>query len=231
MLQRGFLARGAVDKAWLYKPGVAPSREDIAEIGAGENFYSTPDLQKPIDLDSQITAYERARLRKLLGKLRTIPLKSEPQAKESAELVGHLTVRAGHFRTVLAEGVNNLGQAAVELFGREDFVPRYFGFGGDGPTEHFNKLLQRIWDEHPEFAASGIPFPALKRMAFALGRENLGTIFPQLTDGIRAAGEMLVTQIRPAIGAAHNKALAEDFRGGIRRSEWQTFACNNTSTG
>ncbi|MGZ3275843.1 MAG: hypothetical protein ACXU82_20065 [Caulobacteraceae bacterium] len=52
MLQRGFLAKGAKDKTWLFEAGKAPVLENIARIGAGENFYSKPDAQKPNGLTS-----------------------------------------------------------------------------------------------------------------------------------------------------------------------------------
>jgi hypothetical protein len=222
MLQRGFQAKGVRDHTWLFEAGASPRLKRIGCIGADEFFYSEPSDEKNT-LDERITTYESERLGALLHNLKKAPATVAPVPREAAEIVAHLVTRSGHFRNVMTEGVKALSHRAVTLFGRQEIMSRLFGFDEKEPSVRFTNLFQRIWDEQPQLAETGIPKAVLIRIAFTLGRENLEANWLQVGDALQAFGDRMATEAGPIIRDGHNKALSKDFMGGARKSEFETF--------
>lgn len=223
MLQRGFQPKGVRGHTWLFKPGAQPSLEKIDGIGAEDFFYSESAPDEASTLDGRITRYESERLGRLLNELKQLSGTAQPDADKAAEVVAHLAVRTGHFRTILTAGVEALGRGAVDLFSQKDIVFRHFGFDGENPTDRFSALLQKIFDEQPQLAETGIRKSVLARMAFVLGREQFGANWFAIENSLRTLGDRVAVRTAPMVRDGHNNALSQDFIGGARKAKLQTL--------
>lgn len=223
MLQRGFQPKGARDQTWLFKAGMLPELKRIADIGADESFYSDPPGNGERTFDDLITTYESERLGRLLHDLKKVPAATELASQEAAEIVAHLAVRSGHFRSTMTEGMKAISHGATALFAQPEVMFHLLGFDVGEPSPRFTKLIEEFWDEQPQLAETGIPKDVVIRMAFAFGRENLGANWPQLTGLLQDFNDHLTAQAAPMARNSHNKALAEDFLGGARKAELETL--------
>jgi hypothetical protein len=205
---RGFAADRS-DKSvrvYVFERDREPILEDTRNVGSENHFYSDPPIDGVETLDDRITRYERQRLARILGILRSAPTGTSIEQADAAELVDHLTLRSAHLRRSFADAGEAIVENAIDLFNNVPNVAGLLQIGDTGGSI-MAQVVDNVLRDQPQLAALGMPRRVLEQILRALLEENDESVMRELRAGLGALRNA-VGDLDEAARAGHNAGLA-----------------------
>jgi hypothetical protein len=210
--QRGFKPThsGKDGPVWEYRRGIAPELKSIAEIAAGDYFYSEPPTDGQPSLDDRITKYEN-RFAKQLNKLRLQPLGPVADPTIPAKVVSHLVVRNQEVRGAFRDLAKGIILNMFGLFTNEQDVRDLLGLDGAEPSSQLRETIAEGIRASPLAAQTTLPLPVLERVLVVFVRERFAEFFDRQQPEIKGALAYFHGQADAIVHKAHNNALLKSF--------------------
>lgn len=217
-------------RVYLFERDREPALTPTQDVGAENYFYSDSAIDGSETLDDKITRYERRRLARILGALRTASNGASITQADAAELVSHLTLRSAHLRHSFANAGGALAEKAIDLFSQEATISGLLQAAGDADGSVMSQIIDRLLTEQPQLAALPLPRRVLEQMLRTFLDENREPVMRDLKAGVAVLRDALVG-LDAAARAGHNAALAKTLGRTARSERLLAFQWNVERTG
>lgn len=194
-------------RVYVFERGREPILETTRKVGSENHFYSDPAIDSAETLDDRITRYERQRLARILGVLRSAPSGTSIEQADAAELVDHLTLRSAHLRHSFADAGEIIVENAIDLFSKDATVSGLLQVG-DSDGSIMSQVIDRVLRDQPQLAALGMPRQVLEQVLRTFLEENDESVMGELRASLGALRNALGDLDRAA-RAGHNAGLAK----------------------
>jgi hypothetical protein len=209
---RGFAADRSDQsvRVYAFERDREPILEDTRKVGSENHFYSDPATDGAETLDDRITNYERHRLARILGVLRSAPSGTSIKQVDAAEFVDHITLRSAHLRRSFAEAGEIMAENAIDLFSKHTTVSGLLEVG-DADGSIMSQAIDRMLKDQPQLARLGMPQRVLEEILRTFLEENDASLIGELRTGLGALRNALGGDLDRAVRAGHNAGLAKSL--------------------
>lgn len=179
-------------------------------IGAQRAFYSRPaGAAQAETLDDRITAHEQ-QLAVFIEGLRGSSHGAAVKAREAAEAVAHLSIRAAHMRDAFASSMADLLGGVEEFVLDPPAMAKYLKLQEPTPSKIVRDTLRQSWTEHrAEFRRLGFSQDAFERFALQRIRADFEGAVGEHAPLMAALMQGLRSRAGEAARKGHVEALAK----------------------